>query len=170
MKTRAKSQILILLGLIVLAMGLFLGYLHWSPFLPKGQDASQAEAATQNKTFEGIRPVASTETLALFPEAKGRPILLAFGSEYCIDCQRLKPILEEALSPHKKIYAIHLDIRGDQQQYPQVFEAFKPSVVPLMVFIAPDGTVRNVITGVPAARKLESELQALEQHPGKGRA
>lgn len=165
MKSPAKPQILALLAVLAVAMGLFVVFRYKSPWaLNPGKVFDAAFQGDTAASIDGIDPVAPDRVLALFPEARGRAIVLAFGSEYCLDCKRLHPLLDKALDGRSRLYVIRLDIRRDLPQYPEVFKAFKPRVVPTTVLIDASGVIQSAFTGVPGARELNRAIQALE-HP-----
>lgn len=113
--------------------------------------------------FSGIRKVPADKIQALFPEAEGQPLLIEFKSKFCLDCKRMAPHLEALLPEFGNVQARILDIKDDAKPHAPVFDAFKPSIVPIVVFVNPDGSINNVLYGYHGKDRLAAELRAISQ-------
>src|SRR5437016_2300600 len=81
-------QKLVALFVTVLAlMGAF--KLYKSGLIPLGPSYEQVHA----ELFSGIQKTSPQEILSLFPEVRQQPLLLEFQSRYCLDCQRMRPVV-----------------------------------------------------------------------------
>ncbi len=115
--------------------------------------------------FSGIRNVSAAEIRRLFPDVQGQPLLIEFKSKFCLDCKRMAPHLEALLPEFDTVQARILDIKDDARIQAPVFDAFKPAIVPIVVFVNPDGRINNVLYGYHGKDRLAAELQAISRLP-----
>jgi thiol:disulfide interchange protein len=112
--------------------------------------------------FSGLRRAKASDIKAAMPDAVGKPVLLAFSSRFCHDCQRMAPVLSDLMPKHPNVYYRKVDVLSDQQKYPAILRTFKPVSVPLLVFINPKGEIQNVLYNYQKPEALKAALQTLE--------
>lgn len=110
--------------------------------------------------YVGMAKVPPQKVAQLFPEAKQKPLLLMFHSKFCYDCKRMKPVIEKALPKHPGLVFKSYDILEDKKRFAPVFNAFKPVTVPILVFITPEGAIRQVLYNYQSPQTVEAEILA----------
>lgn len=158
-KVRLIAVFLFTLMLGLLVRG-YMGYFH----AQRGEAASNA-ATLDDSLFIGIRHVPAVEVRQAIPEAAKQPALLYFGSKLCHDCQRMSPIVTQLVGNYPDVYFKKLDVLDDQAKAPGIFRAFKPVSVPVMVFIASGGEIRNVLYDYQKPEVVAAAIKGIRQQP-----
>lgn len=112
---------------------------------------------------EAIRAVEQGKLKALLGDAAGEPVMVAFTSRYCHDCQRMAPYLEQAEATFPSVNLIELDVMNPDDR--RWVEAFHPLVTPTLVAITPDVTVRQSWVGYQGLTQLEDAFQTIATEP-----
>jgi hypothetical protein len=76
-------------------------------------------------------------------------------------------VLSQIVPKHPHIYFKRIDVLDDQQKYPVVFRTFKPVSVPMLVFINPQGEIRNVLYNYQTPDAITAALTTLEKQSPK---
>jgi len=98
------------------------------------QSVSAADAAEQNDNDFALE-VESVDLFALLPYRL--PIVIDFGSDSCIPCQEMAPVLKSANEDYRgKAIVKFVDVR----KYPDAVASFPIQVIPTQIFINADGT------------------------------
>ncbi len=124
-------------------------------------EAKQSSGANRGALFSGVSEVGVEKLHQLFPEAKGKPLLVEFKSKFCLDCKRMTPILNKLFPHYSQMETRIYDIKNDRAKNQAVFNAFNPSIVPIIVFIDGNGRIQNVFYGYHPADELKKELDLL---------
>ncbi|MEB3206951.1 MAG: thioredoxin family protein [Vampirovibrionales bacterium] len=113
--------------------------------------------------IEGIAPVSPKQVVSILPSAHDQPVIVMFKSKFCQDCKTLRPLLEQRLSKADAagISLILFDILVDRSKYPQVFQAFRPTTVPTVIYIRRGGHIQESFVGLKTPQQLERSLQKL---------
>jgi thiol:disulfide interchange protein len=128
-----------------------------------GHAASNTTETVDESLFIGLRHASAREVRAALPESVGKPTLLEFSSRLCHDCQRMKPVLAKLTPRHPQVVFKQVDALDDRKKLPAVFRTFKPVSVPMLVFIDPQGEIRNVLYNYQSPETIEAALIKLEQ-------
>lgn len=112
--------------------------------------------------FMGLRRATADEVKAVLPEADGKPTLLEFSSRMCHDCQRLKPVVSQALKKFSGVQFKVVDVLEDQEKAASLLRIFKPVTVPILVFIGADGEIKNVLYNYQPADVVNNALSQLQ--------
>jgi thiol:disulfide interchange protein len=123
---------------------------------PKG-GVKSADAAI----YIGINRVTPEQLVQVLPEAKDKPVLIDFSSKYCLDCQKLEPVLHTMMPQYKNIVFKGFDVMRDRQAHGDILKLFKPTAVPVLVFIAPGGKIVNVKYDYHPAEELKPLMENL---------
>lgn len=150
-----KVKIISLLVFIVLLVGLFFWYR-----ISTGT-GNTAQAASEQAMFMGLRQASAQEIHTLWPDAKGRPLLVEFYSQYCLDCKKMAPVVKDITARHPQVRFRSFEIMADRKGNAAVFEAFKPATVPVLVFIKPNGRIHNVLYNYQTANTLTANLKQI---------
>lgn len=158
------QKLTVFLIIILAFMGLF--QLYKKGIISIGPSYEQLHS----QLFFGIHQIPPDQMVHLFPQAKQHPLLVEFQSKYCMDCQKMAPVLDHfrtaLLNSKGKVADIPVyqyDISLDRAKNPEVFGAFKPTMVPSVIFIAPGGEIRDVLYGYHTQSELQQSLQKI--HP-----
>ncbi len=128
---------------------------------PATRNIPETTVSNSNAMFSGIKPVTSEDIKAIYPEMAGKPLLIEFRSKYCLDCKRMAPVLEGLFPHYPNMQTRVYDIKTDRKKNRAVFEAFQPSIVPILVFVRFDGTIQNILYGFHPKADLKGELDLL---------
>jgi thiol-disulfide isomerase/thioredoxin len=120
--------------------------------------------------------VGSSERFDLAKE-RGKPVVLEVFASWCGACRRAAPVLAEVQRAHPqgdvKFLGVSVDDSLEEAQRVKdrwripydvalddgsVSRGYKVSLLPTLVVIGRDGTVRHTTTGVPSRSELESWL------------
>lgn len=78
----------------------------------------------------------------------GKPSIISFTSDYCRDCQQVKPIIKKLEDSYKnKINFLTIDIRENSSLNKAAIRKYRVFGVPLVVFVKKDGTKQKIING-----------------------
>lgn len=122
-----------------------------------------AKAAAQAKMFYGLKHATPQEIYAAIPDAKqDQPLLVEFRSQFCLDCKKMTPVLDELLPKYPTIQTRFYDMMKDRTKFAQVFNTLKPSTVPVLIFVAPGGEIINVLYDFHPKEELTTALKTLQ--------
>jgi len=107
----------------------------------------------------GLQQVSPAQLQALVSPANTARVLV-FSSKFCLDCQAMAPVLAKLEKQYPTIKATHLDVAKDKDSHYPLFEAFRPTTVPAVIFIAPNGTIRRAFGDTLTLKNMEPELKA----------
>jgi thioredoxin 1 len=137
-----KSQILIMCGLLVMALG------------SCNKKPSRKTANNQPTTNE------QTVTQAPIPQdliPVNGPTVVDFYATWCGPCKQLAPILEKLEQKYQGRVSF---IRIDVDEEPGLAQAFQVESIPTLFFITPAGVVDASI-GLQSEGDLEAQIQAM---------
>lgn len=103
----------------------------------EAQDSSKSkssnnEGGNSNNSIETDEPI---DYDGIFKE--GKPLILIFGSEDCIACRQLKPVMEKLNDKYEgKIYIKYVDI----VKHPDFYDNYRFQYIPSLIFFKNDGT------------------------------
>jgi thiol:disulfide interchange protein len=92
----------------------------------------------------GLQQVDAPTLQRLLPPAN-TPRVLVFHSKFCLDCQAMAPVLADLSTHYPTVHVTRLDVARDKDLHYELFEAFRPTTVPAVVFVAPNGTISHVV-------------------------
>lgn len=126
-------------------------------------DALDASAtnASPSLNLSSIQAVSAEQVIQFFPESNTQPMIVAFKSKYCHDCQQLAPVLHTLIKKNPTVALKTIDVQYEKEQYGHVLHAFRPTVVPVTVFIAPGGRVIQDISGYQTEETLAPLLNPI---------
>lgn len=144
-KTQIKKIISIILILVV--VGILFGLYTYKNLNKSSTDTNKVSSEAQNSS-EGSSPNkdgdASGKSIetnkpinydAIFKE--GKPLILVFGSEDCVACRNLKPVLQKLSDKHDgEIYIKYVDIVKN----PDSYDNYTFQYIPSLIFYKNDGT------------------------------
>lgn len=116
----------------------------------------------QDNFYVGLQKVSPETIHQVLPDSKGKAIFLEFKSKFCLACKKMDPILEKLLPQYPHVEARIFDMAKDRKANAALFEAFKPSVVPIQVYINSDGEIVNVFYDEHPKEALELALQCID--------
>lgn len=94
--------------------------------------SSNKDGETSGKPIETDQPI---DYEGIFGE--GKPLILAFGSEDCVACRQLKPILQKLSDKHDgDIYIKYVDIVKN----PDSYDDYRFQFIPSLIFFKKDGS------------------------------
>ena len=125
-------------------------------------------ACQSNKAALTPEHIAPETMQTLFPDIRNQPLVLDFSSEWCIDCKRVKPVLKQLLTTYSSVQLREYEVPDDKADHPELFELFKPAVVPTLVFVKPDGTVVKTLNGMQNKEDLEAALALIARKQPAG--
>lgn len=126
---------------------------------------ANSEAKLDDSHFIGLRRAKSAEIRQALPDAAGKPVLLAFSSRFCHDCQRMAPVLAGLMGKYPDVYYRKIDVMEDQKKYPAILRTLQPVSVPVLVFIDGNGEIRNVIYNYQKPEVIAAALDKLDTAP-----
>ena len=104
-----------------------------------------------NKNSEQIMAVAKENNL---------PTLMTFSSTMCIDCQKMKKLLNEIEPAYQnKINFVSINALDKDKKVKNYINKFGVTLVPTLVFIDDNGTLINKIEGYIPKEELISEIE-----------
>lgn len=144
-KTQVKKIISIILILVV--VGILFGIYTYknknnqstdnNRISSEAQDGSKSnsssnEGGNSNNKIETDEPIDYDGIVK-----EGKPLILIFGSEDCIACRQLKPVMEKLSDKYEgKIYIKYIDI----VKHPDFYDNYKFQYIPSLIFFKNDGT------------------------------
>lgn len=94
--------------------------------------SSNKDGETSGKPIEADQPI---DYECIFEE--GKPLILVFGSEDCVACRQLKPILQKLSNKHEdEIYIKYVDIVKN----PDSYDNYRFQFIPTLIFFKNDGS------------------------------
>lgn len=144
-KTRIKKIISIILILVV--VGILFGIYTYKNLNNNSTETNKAASESQNSS-EGSSSNQDGETSGKSIETdqpidydgiirEGKPLILVFGSEDCVACRQLKPILQKLSDKHGgQIYIKYVDI----VKHPDSYDDYRFQFIPSLIFFKKDGT------------------------------
>jgi thiol:disulfide interchange protein len=123
---------------------------------------SAAPVEGADARFAGLRHATPKEIRTVLPENTRRPVLLEFTSRFCGDCRRMAPVVARLAPRYPQVSVRRLDVQEDREKAPAVFRAFQPVSVPVLVFIAPNGVIRDVLYNEQPPERIAAAFRALQ--------
>jgi thiol:disulfide interchange protein len=154
--TRQLVSMLAFVVLLMAAIGAFFWFQSGQPLM--GLNAQPSEDAVR---YQGLRKPTQKEMASLFPELQGKSYLIKFHSKYCLDCQKLAPVLNKVMASYPAVPVKVFDIGKDQQAFPAVFRVLEPATVPTLVFVRGDGSIQEVLYGFHSEATLKKQVSQL---------
>lgn len=144
-KTQIKKIISIILILVV--VGILFGIYTYknksnqstenNRIVSEAQDGSKSNSSSNdggnsNNSIETDEPIDYDGIVK-----EGKSLILIFGSEDCIACRQLKPVMEKLSDKYEgKIYIKYVDI----VKHPDFYDNYKFQYIPSLIFFKNDGT------------------------------
>lgn len=122
--------------------------------------SSTTKPATVNTGLRTPTPAEIREALHL---DCATPQLVEFKTRFCLDCQKLAPILSKVTSQFPSVHVSLLDVQADRDSHKALFKAFQPVTVPVVILISPSGEIHQVLSGVPTEATLRQAMTSLIQ-------
>lgn len=95
-------------------------------------NSSSNEVGNSNNSIETDKPIDYDGIVK-----EGKPLILIFGSEDCIACRQLKPVMEKLSDKYEgKIYIKYVDI----VKHPDFYDNYRFQYIPSLIFFKNDGT------------------------------
>ena len=95
-------------------------------------NSSSNEGGNSNNSIETDEPIDYDGIVK-----EGKPLILIFGSEDCIACRQLKPVMEKLSDKYDgKIYIKYVDI----VKHPDFYDNYRFQYIPSLIFFRNDGT------------------------------
>lgn len=95
-------------------------------------NSSSNEGGNSNNSIETDEPIDYDGIVK-----EGKPLILIFGSEDCIACRQLKPVMEKLSDKYEgKIYIKYVDI----VKHPDFYDNYRFQYIPSLIFFKNDGT------------------------------
>ncbi|MGD9579932.1 MAG: thioredoxin family protein [Vampirovibrionia bacterium] len=92
----------------------------------------------------------------------GKPTVIYFSSEYCRDCQQVKPIIKNLEKKYsKKANFLTIDIRENSSIAKAAIKKYKILGVPMTVFVKKDGTKSKIISGYYPENSFETQITTI---------
>jgi thiol-disulfide isomerase/thioredoxin len=126
-----------------------------------GSPASDMKTHAGDVDFSGIRRPEVAEIRKVLPAVMNKPMLVEFKSKFCLDCKKMAPELARVLEQHPEVQPAILDIHEDRKTQPVVFEVFKPTTVPLLVFINRGGAISHIAYGYSPPKEIAAQINRL---------
>lgn len=117
--------------------------------------------------LNSVNTVAANELIKWMPQLLDQPVVIAFKSKYCHDCQQMAPILQSLSEDHPGIDYLAIDVMRDKKEFGAVINAFEPSVVPVTLFIQRGGKVVATLTGLQDKDALSPYFSTLNNAPAQ---
>lgn len=144
-KTKIKKIISIIL--IIVVVGILFGIYTYknksnqstenNRIVSEAQDGSKSNSSSNdggnsNNSIETDEPIDYDGIVK-----EGKSLILIFGSEDCIACRQLKPVMEKLSDKYEgKIYIKYVDI----VKHPDFYDNYKFQYIPSLIFFKNDGT------------------------------
>ena len=144
-KTQVKKIISIILILVV--VGILFGIYTYknknnqstdnNRISSEAQDGSKSNSSS-NEVGNSNNKIETDEPIDYDGIVKeGKPLILIFGSEDCIACRQLKPVMEKLSDKYEgKIYIKYVDI----VKHPDFYDNYRFQYIPSLIFFKNDGT------------------------------
>lgn len=144
-KTQVKKIISIILILVV--VGILFGIYTYknkkdqstenNRIASEAQDGSKSNSSS-NEGGNSNNKIDTDEPIDYDGIVKeGKPLILIFGSEDCIACRQLKPVMEKLSDKYEgKIYIKYVDI----VKHPDFYDNYRFQYIPSLIFFKNDGT------------------------------
>lgn len=117
-----------------------------------------ASLAATTPIVVGVNPVAADQVANLLPQVATQPVILAFKSKYCHDCQQMTPHLEALKKANPDVSFVNVDVQYGKDNYGHLLDAFNPSTVPVVVVIAQGGQIISSTVGYQEADALAEQV------------
>lgn len=130
----------------------------------QAQSTTPAEAPeANNDMYMGIQPVSAERLYELMPELKGKPTILTFHSQFCLDCKKMKPVIDASAKKFPAVFQKTIEIQEDHDRYKGVLQAFKPVTVPVFLFIDSHGKTINILYNTQPQALIEKNLATINR-------
>jgi len=133
--------------------------LSFSDLAANSEDPSPASENTT--ALAGIQPVSPEALIPLLGAYANKPVVIDFSSEFCLDCQRIAPLLNALSNQYPGVTVLALDVVKDRKstQWAPLFNALAPNTTPTVVFIKTDRTISQSMVGYQAKDKLDEAFK-----------
>ena len=88
---------------------------------------------------------------------KGKPVVLDFGSRFCLDCQKISPKLDALQSKHPELAVMKVDIQKTTPSQKALMRALGITTVPNVEFITGTGQIKQVILGDATQSQVDAD-------------
>ena len=95
--------------------------------------------------FIGLRHASPDEIHAALPSSVKRLTVIDFSSVLCLDCQKMKPVLQKFRTAHPQLNFFAVDVNEGPRKQAALMHTFKPLTVPALVFINSQGQITDVL-------------------------
>jgi thiol:disulfide interchange protein DsbD len=155
MNKRGVNLIATMLILVISAFVLlFMGF-------NKESEASKQAEETKAPEVKIHKDSAGEEQLNLYIR-NGKPTLLYFTSDYCRDCQEVKPVIESLKKKYEdQVDVLIVDIRASDALSKEAIKQYRVLGVPMTVFVKKDGSKYKVVPGSYPEETYERHVQAI---------
>lgn len=130
--------------------------------------ADRPQTGPDNAMFMGLRQASAEEVRLAFAGTADTPLLINFSSRFCLDCKKMKPIVEEAVAGFPDVKYVTLDIMRDREKHAAVFNTLQPVSVPTFVFVNADGDIENVLYNTQPREAIRMALESISPTAGAG--
>lgn len=121
-------------------------------------DSTSGKVLVSHGLVIGVTPVAPSQMVELLPQVETQPVMLAFKSKYCHDCQEMAPHLAALKEANPDVSFVDVDVQYDKDKYGHLIDAFSPSTVPVVISIAEGGGIDQSKIGYQSLEDLSAQL------------
>ena len=118
-----------------------------------------ASAFAGDTRFIGLRHASPAEIHAALPSSVKRVTVIDFSSVLCLDCQKMKPVLEKFKTAHPHLNFLAVDVNEGPRKQAALMRTFKPLTVPALVFINAQGQITDVLYNYQPLSLVEKAYQ-----------
>jgi thiol:disulfide interchange protein len=118
-----------------------------------------ASAFAGDDRFIGLRHANPGEIRTALPTSLNRLTVIDFSSVLCLDCQKMKPVLQKFRTTHPQLNFLAIDVNEGPRKQPALMHTFKPLTVPALVFINAKGQITDVLYNYQPLARVESAYQ-----------
>ena len=96
--------------------------------------------------------------------SNGKPTVLYFTSQYCRDCQQVKPIIEKLQKKYSEsVDFLIVDVRAKDSLSKAALRKYRILGIPITIFIKKDGTKVKTLASLNPKVKFKNYLKALPE-------
>jgi|GEM_PF-2888071 len=114
-----------------------------------------ASAFAADNRFIGLRHASPAEIHDALPSSVKRLTVIDFSSVLCLDCQKMKPVLQKFRAAHPQLNFLAVDVNEGPRKQAALMRTFKPLTVPALVFINAQGQIIDVLYNYQALDVVE---------------
>ncbi len=123
------------------------------------QTVQNTPLSTDSPAGYGIQMPGPKAVSAVLPESQQHPVVVKFETKYCTDCQRMAPGLAQVLRQYPQVRFKKYEMLDIEEKAPAVANLFQPVSVPVLVLIAPGGSIQQVFYGYQSPETLAAAFQ-----------